>query len=386
MEFYFSDKSTLYIFAQNFREMDKSTFQISAVKNGANAEIRIIGVIGWETDAESFRTQVDALINGGVQDAHIYIQSPGGNCFDAEEIVNIISKFKGTVSGEGGSLVASAATYIASHCKIFEMPENGMFMIHKPVGAIYGNLKDIEAYIKMMKDIEARYYDVYKSAAKNLAAFEEKWNGGADWWMTAKEAKEQGFITGVRQKTRIDRETAAQIKACGCPFEIEENQINNPKNEKEMDLKATASLLGLPETATEAEVQAKLAANVKAASDLEALRAAQAQKEKTEKAAKIKAALDKAITDKRIKADCRAEWESMLDANFETASKALESIAPVEKLSSQIVTSAEGKKIYKGKTFAQLQEENPELLAELEVNDPEAFAELFNESYKGGKK
>jgi len=152
-----------------------------------------------------------------------------------------------------------------------------------------------------------------------------------------------------------------------------------------MDLQATALMLGLPATATEAEVKAKLAANAKAATDLETLQAVQAQKEKTEKAAKIKASLDKAIADKRIKADCRAEWESMLKADFETASKALESIAPVEKLSSQLVTSGEGNKTYKGKTFAQLQDENPDALADLEANDPEAYAELFNATYKGGK-
>ena len=366
--------------------MDKIPFQISAVKKGAKAEIRIIGYIGWETDAEGFRAQVDALIKDGVQDAHIYIQSPGGSCFDADEIVNIISKFKGTVSGEGGSLVASAATYISLHCKTFSMPENGMFMIHKPSGFAGGTSKDIEAYLKLMKDSEALYFTAYKAASKDTAVFEEKWNSGSDWWMTAKEAKEHGFVTGVRTKTKIDREAAAQIKACGCPFEIETNQINIFKNAEKMDLQATALLLGLSATATEAEVKARLEANSKAAADLQTLQAAQVEREKSEKAAKIKASLDKAIADKRIKADCRADWENMLEANFETASKALESISPVEKLSSQIVTSTEGKKTYKGKTFAQLQDESPELLAELEANDPEAFAELFNETYKGGKK
>lgn len=361
-------------------------FEITAVKAGAKAEVRIIGVIGWENNSETFRAQVDELVKGGVQDAHIYIQSAGGNCFDASEIVNIISKFKGTVTGEGGSLVASAATYIALHCKTFSMPENGMFMIHKPQGAVSGNLKEFESYAKLLKDLERQYNDAYKAAAKNSAVFTEKWDGGADWWMTAAEAKEQGFITGVSQKTKINRETKAQITACGCPFSIEINDNNNSQNQLKMDVKTTALLLGLPETATEAEVTAKLQVNAKAAADLVAFEAANAAQAKADKAAKIKALLDKAITDKRIKADCRAEWESMLEANFETTSKVLEGIAPVEKLSGQIVTSSEGKKTYKGKTFAQLQEENPELLAELETSDPEAFVELFNESYKGGKK
>jgi hypothetical protein len=113
-----------------------------------------------------------------------------------------------------------------------------------------------------------------------------------------------------------------------------------------------------------------------------ALQAAQAQKEKAEKEAKIKTALDKAIADKRIKADCRAEWEKMLNDSFDSASKALESISPLEKPSAGLATSKEGKKTYKGKTFAQLQDESPELLAELEKADPEAFAEMFNENFK----
>ncbi|MDR2628106.1 MAG: ATP-dependent Clp protease proteolytic subunit [Dysgonamonadaceae bacterium] len=364
--------------------MNKIPFQISAAKKGEVAEIRITGHIGWETDANVFRLQVDSLVKAGIQDAHIYINSPGGSCFDAAEIVNIItSNFKGNITGEGGALVASAATYISMHCKTFIMPANGAFMIHKPSGVASGRPEDIRAYLKLLEAIEQEYYNVYKAVAKDLSVFEEKWKT-SDWWLTAQEAKEQGFITDVKTKAKIDRETTAIIKACGCPFDIKEDDYQ--QTEKEMDLKTTAIMLGLPETATEAEVKAKLEANKKAAADLETLRAAQAQKEKTEKEAKIKAALDKAITDKRIKADCRGEWEKMLNDHFETASKALESIAPVEKLSSQIVTSTEGKKTYRGKTFAQLQDEDPDVLADLEKNDPEAFSELFNETYKGGKK
>jgi ATP-dependent protease ClpP protease subunit len=195
--------------------MTKNPFQITAVKSGDRAEIRIIGHIGWETDAESFRAQVDALVKEGVKDAHLYIHSPGGSCFDAGEIVNILSRFRGNITGEGGSLVASAATYIALHCRTFSMPENGMFMVHKPHGGVSGGVKDIEAYLKLMRDCEGLYCEAYKAIARNLSVFEEKWASGADWWMTAAEAKEQGFITDIYKKVAIDRETAAQIRACG---------------------------------------------------------------------------------------------------------------------------------------------------------------------------
>ena len=50
---------------------------------------------------------------------HIYINSPGGECFEANEIVNVIKRFPGKITGEGGALVASAATYIAINCTSF---------------------------------------------------------------------------------------------------------------------------------------------------------------------------------------------------------------------------------------------------------------------------
>lgn len=363
--------------------MTAEKFKITATKSGTRAEIRIIGTIGWETDSETFRAQIDNLVKEGIRDAHLYIHSPGGNCFDAAEIVNILAKFKGDVTGEGGSLTASAATYIALHCRTFSMPENGMFMVHKPSGGAYGSAADIEAYLKLMKDTEKQYYDTYKAVVKNPTSFDEKWNSG-DWWMTAREAKEQGFITEISAKTKITREAQAQLKACGCPFEIE---INDDLKGKEMDLKTTALLLGLPETATEEEVKEKLRANAKASADLTALLTAQAERRKTERAAKIKTALDKAVAEKRIKADARAAWEKMMNDDLETAEAALSAIAPLEKPSSKIDKSPEGKKTFRGKTFAELQDENPEALADLEKENPEVFADLFNETFggKGGR-
>ena len=102
--------------------METVPFQISAEKKGEAALVRITGYIGFDTDSETFRAQVDALVKDGMRDVHLYINSPGGSCFDASEIVNMLNSFKGVVTGEGGAIVASAATYIAAHFKRFEMP------------------------------------------------------------------------------------------------------------------------------------------------------------------------------------------------------------------------------------------------------------------------
>src|SRR5690606_9900252 len=114
--------------------MQKTPFQITASQQGTVANFRIIGYIGWETAAEQFRQRADEMVAAGCTLAHLYINSQGGNCFDADEIKNILQANFTSFTGESGALVASAAADLASYCKTFEMPENGKMMIHKPRG------------------------------------------------------------------------------------------------------------------------------------------------------------------------------------------------------------------------------------------------------------
>ena len=220
------------------------------------ASVRIIGSIGWETNADEFRAEVEKLISEGISDCHIYINSPGGSCFDANEIVNIIRGFKGKITGEGGALVASAATRIAAECATFSMPENGIYMIHKPSGVAMGRSNDIESYLKLIKDLEAEYLSVYKKMAVDEAELLAKWEAG-DWWLTAKEAKEKGFITGVIKKTEIDEKTTALIASCGCPFAVVPTEIQSVITNKK-SMRIIALILGLPEDATEEQITAKI--------------------------------------------------------------------------------------------------------------------------------
>lgn len=364
--------------------MSKIPFHISASTQGQTALIRITGEIGWDTDCEIFRKQIDGIAQQGITDAHFYLNGPGGSCFDAEEIVNIAkSVFTGRITGEGGALVASAYTRIAMMCETFEQPENGMFMIHKPAGYTGGTAAKIESYLKLLKDIEAQYLTNYKEKATNPAELEKQWNAG-DWWMTAKEAQANGFITSIKGKAKIDAETSAQITACGCPPSMIPI-INHKKEENEMDLKAMARALGLPESATEEQINAAIAAGKKAQTDLADIQAENARKEKEANEKKIKAEVKAAVDDKRITADNEAMWVDALTENYDKNSKLLASLSPVSKIPTSNggkPTGASGKVTHQGKTFEELQDEDPDALAALHENDPEAYDALFNDYVK----
>lgn len=356
---------------------------INITSEGIQGRIEIIGSISeWnKNNASDFREKCKNLKDSGVTTIHVYLMTVGGDCFQANEIVNILQEFfPQGYSGEGGALVASAGTYIMVNAKkaLTSLAKNGQFMIHKPSGGTWGNETDVENYLTLLKNMTVTYYDAYiarLSKNKTEADFKAKWDSG-DFWMTAKEAQEWGFVSEVKSPVQIDDSIAEAIKACGSPLDF---QIQNKINiQNDMELKVMAMTIGLAADSTEEQVTARLADLNSKATAYDALKADVAAKEKSEKDAKIKAALDKAESDKRIKPEARKDWQQYLEANFETGARMLNAIPVVSKMSTGLSSgsvSSEG--TYQGKTWEQLQDESPEMLASLESEKPEVFEALF---------
>lgn len=314
--------------------MAKGMFNIVCETKGSTAHIRIIGEIGWDTDSSKFRADVDTAVSQGATEAYLYLHGPGGSCIEAAEIVNIVTSSFKRVSGEGGALVASAYTYIAAHCETFVMPSNGLFMIHKPSGGAYGTSGDLQSYLKVLKDIETEYYNTLKSKAANIEEFDNKWSSG-DWWMTSAEAKENGFITGVRERQIVDKQTAAMISACGCPQNM--IPIFNENDNMEKELIEARQLLELSDSAGWQNVLGKvkeMAAlnkelsgekdkSMKLQERLDAIE----QAEKTANAAEAKDLLEAAFRDGRLnddeKHETRKAWEDLFNSNHQNAKKML---------------------------------------------------------------
>ncbi len=60
-----------------------------------------------------------------------------------------------------------------------------------------GTANDLRSYLKLLEDKEKQYLDIYKAKVTDSTKLEQQWNAG-DWWLTATEAKENGFISEVR--------------------------------------------------------------------------------------------------------------------------------------------------------------------------------------------
>lgn len=348
---------------------------ITAVKDKGKALINIKGAIaGWRDSERNFTAQIEAMIREGVKDVHLYINSPGGDCFEANEIVNVIKKFPGKITGEGGALVASAATYIAIHCEEFVMPENGLFMIHQPSGLASGRVQQLKNYMELLERMTKTYYDAYmKKTTMKEEDFKAKWEAG-DFWMNAQEAKKNGFTSSIGGKTSITKTTAQMITETGYTGPVAITEITNPLNKEEMELNALLVQFGLAANTTEDKFIQTVSEWKRKAERTEMLE----KKEEERQTAEIEALLNKAIEERRITADTKNDWKETLESNFETGKRMLEALAPVKKPAIQVPkqngTTA--------KTFEQLQDEDPEALARMEREDPEGFKALYDEYVK----
>lgn len=365
MPYYKSNDFTVFM---NLEALAKEhPLQITAKKKDGHADIRIEGVI-YGYQSQDFKHTIDRLIESGTKDVKLYINTPGGSVFAANEIANEIMRFEGTVSGYGGAIVASAGSYLAIICHTFEMAENGQFMYHKPKAVIDGNEDAIESRLKLLKNLTEQYRKQYaQKTGKTEEEIETLWSKG-DVWLSAQEALAEGFVTSVSKKTPVTKAMAMLVAACGSPVEPTITKTETQmENRKEIIAK-----LKLAEDATDAQIEAAIdQLNV------------QAQKAKDEEdtlaqreAAAITALLDAAIVAKKITADQKPHFEALAKKDYDATKSLLDSMASAVKISGQLDPSGDGADPKAKWTLQDYLDKDPEALEELMVKDPKKFEEL----------
>lgn len=153
--------------------------------------------------------------------------------------------------------------------------------------------------------------------------------------------------------------------------------INNAIKQKEMDLKNLAVQLGLPETATEADVNEKLTLMKSAEEENQQLR----QENETLLAARIEGVVSKAVAEKRIGEDKRSHFVELgkkigaadLEATFAAMS-------PHVRLS-QVLGHQGGVPTGNPAGYAKLSDVPGEKWAELKEQDPQEYRRLYKAEY-----
>lgn len=153
---------------------------------------------GDETSV-SYKSFRDQVLASQANTFNVYINSYGGIVTDAMAIhdllVDLQNKGK-TVNTIGRGIIASAATYVLMAGKNSEMSKNSWFMIHNVSGGIYGDVTMIENYAASLRKFNNLIRDFYANATGKRKEEITKMMD-AETWMTADEAKTNGFVKQI---------------------------------------------------------------------------------------------------------------------------------------------------------------------------------------------
>jgi len=364
----------------------KQPLSITSTLENGTAQIKLCGdIFNWKNSAEDFDAMVTDLIKQGVKDVNLYINSDGGSCFEANEIVSIIKRFPGTITGVGGSIVASAATYIAVNCSSFSMPSNGLFMIHKPSLSTSGNADELKSDIKLLEALQDIYCKAYaRKTGLSEAEIMDLWK--TDCWMSAQEALDNKFIDGVTGEVPLDlslEETIEDWKYKTVPTALlkfkrtEKTQTKNPKSE--FNMKKIALALGRPESSTEDDLTEAVTTLKKTVTDLQT----QVKTFTDEKAASMKteatSLIDAAVKDGRIAGEAKEHFVKMFATDHATAKAALAALKPRESVHDRLNPDSKPDDKILAMSWDELDKSGK--LKILKEKYPDAFAEKLEEKF-----
>lgn len=368
--------------------MNKKLIITCEAKNN-EAYICIDGEItSWQNKAKEFKEAVEALVKQGITNASVYINTYGGDCFEAAEIANVIKSFKGTITAELGAVCASSGTYIASKCSYVKAARNLSYMIHKPMGTFMGNSAQIAADLKLLTNMQDEYCKTYcEKTGLPESKIESMWQ--EDYWMNATEAKTLGFIDEILgQDAAITEQAVAALKAYKNAPRIVATALNQPQqqpNQQYMKNKLLIALATVPgfnlnENSSDAEylafvegIKAKAQIADQLKTELEALKE---EASSSKRAAVIAAAkAKKQITEAQV-----PYYEKALKADFESTKIHIEGL-PVPQALSTVIAPAQNNELRANWTYADYQEKDPAALGAMAKNDLNKFKALFKNHY-----
>ena len=147
---------------------------------------------GDEVTPQMFRSE----LNAAKGDIDLWINSPGGDCYAAAQIYNMLMEYKGNVAVKIDGIAASAASVVAMAGSTVEMSPVATIMIHNPMTVSIGDTHEMERTITFLSEIKESIINAYElktglSRAKISRLMD------AETWMNAKKAVELGFADSV---------------------------------------------------------------------------------------------------------------------------------------------------------------------------------------------
>lgn len=159
--------------------------------------------LGDDVTPEIFRDE----LNSGTGNVTVWINSPGGDCFAAAQIYNMLMEYRGNVDVRIDGIAASAASVIAMAGNTVSISPVGMMMIHNPATISIGDEQEMKRAIDRLSEIKESIINAYELKTglprKQLSNLMN-----AESWFNAKKAKELGFVDSILYVDKEDEDKA----------------------------------------------------------------------------------------------------------------------------------------------------------------------------------
>jgi ATP-dependent Clp protease protease subunit len=175
-------------------------FRDEAESESGEVELEFFGPIseyswwGDEVTPENFKKEL--YEKGDGKPVTVLVNSPGGEVIAASVIRTILQEYTGKVTADIVGLAASAATVMVTGADHIRMRESALFMIHDPSGLTWGTIEEIKGFIDVLKTVKDSIIDTYQTKTKMEREKLAKMMTD-ETWLTAREAKDFGFIDEV---------------------------------------------------------------------------------------------------------------------------------------------------------------------------------------------
>jgi len=146
---------------------------------------------------------VDSAIQNKDRELLIVVNSGGGSVFSAAEIYTALKSFNGKVKVQIVGMAASAASVISMAGQHVEMSPVAQLMIHNASTGAWGDYNEMDATSEFLQKVNQTITNAYRAkTSKTEEALLQMMNRTT--WMTASEAKENGFIDAIMFENELD--------------------------------------------------------------------------------------------------------------------------------------------------------------------------------------
>jgi ATP-dependent Clp protease protease subunit len=173
---------------------------ITYAANGDAVDIFLKGIISSDFGVGAAELR-NAFTFADGKDVNLYINSPGGDVFEAREMQGVITGHKGKVTAIIQGVAASAATIVSLASSRVEMLKGSRYMIHNGRSICFGEKADMKATFDLLTSFDKELSGEYASHTGQTAAQCATWMD-AETWFTADEAKKNGFVHEVTSNTQ----------------------------------------------------------------------------------------------------------------------------------------------------------------------------------------